>query len=395
MVKSSPLPLLLGSVIALVVVSYFAFVYQPGPLNTPPSAATELTSDYVDPATCSGCHADIAASYAETGMAQAFYAATPEAMAHLGAETAFEHRKSGRSYEIVRHDDAYFMRRHETGPDGSPVNLFEKRIDYVMGSGNHARTYIHQYPNGKLIEMPVGWYSEKGGFLAMSPGFDASVPSDFRREIPFDCLGCHSGLSAPRGRTFKRSEDPLLPGDLAGGIGCQRCHGPGRNHIEAVADGEDSDTIRAAIFNPSHANRDRQVEVCMQCHLETTSRRLPYSVARSDRGPFSYRPDEPLEDFILHFDYPKGVHEDRFEIAHAAYRLRKSQCFLQSEMTCTTCHNPHGVVRGEAAKTHLTNVCKTCHADSALAPIPNHSSATDCQTCTCPNGAPTMSFTSS
>ena len=384
MAKSSPLPLLLGSVIALLVAGYLAFVYQGGPPNTPQSAATELTSDYVDPATCSGCHADIAASYAETGMAQAFYAATPQAMAHLGAETTFEHRKSGRSFQIVRHDDAYFMRRHETGPDGSPVNVFEKRIDYVMGSGNHARTYIHQYPNGKLIEMPVGWYSENDGFLAMSPGFDASVNADFRRELGFDCIGCHNGLSTVRDRTFKRSEDPLLTGDLSGGIGCQRCHGPGRNHVEAVASGADGDAIRQAIFNPSHASRDRQVEVCMQCHLETTSRRLPYSVARYDRGPFSYAPGEPLQDLILHFDYPKGVKEDRFEIAHAAYRLRKSSCFLNSEMTCTTCHNPHSVVRGEAAKTYFTSACKTCHADSALAQIPNHSNATDCQTCHMP-----------
>lgn len=383
MVKSSRLPLLMGGVVALVVAGYFAFVYQATPPNTPPSA-TELTSDYVPPETCAGCHADIAASYAETGMARAFYSATPEAMAHVGTKTSFEHRKSGRVYEIVQHDGAYFMRRHETGPNGAPINVFEKRIDYVMGSGNHARTYIHQYPNGKLIEMPVGWYAEKGGFLAMSPGFDAAVNADFRREISYDCLGCHNGLDALRGTEFTRSHDPLLPGDLSGGIGCQRCHGPGRAHVEAVAQGADAAAIQTAIFNPAHQNRDRQVEVCMQCHLETTSRRLPYSVARFDRDPFSYKPSEPLEDFILHFDYPKGVKDDRFEIAHAAYRLRKSECFLNSEMTCTTCHNPHGVVRGEAAKTHFTNACKTCHANNALAQIPNHANTTDCQTCHMP-----------
>ncbi|MDA0206436.1 MAG: hypothetical protein O2795_13955 [Acidobacteria bacterium] len=40
MAKSSPLPLLLGSVIALLVAGYLAFVYQGGPPNTPQSAAT-------------------------------------------------------------------------------------------------------------------------------------------------------------------------------------------------------------------------------------------------------------------------------------------------------------------------------------------------------------------
>jgi predicted CXXCH cytochrome family protein len=93
---------------------------------------------------------------------------------------------------------------------------------------------------------------------------------------------------------------------------------------------------------------------------------------------------EPLADFVLHFDYPEGVREDRFEITHAAYRLRKSECFLKSEMTCTTCHNPHGVERGQAARTHFTNVCKSCHSGDVLARIPNHAAAADCQSCHMP-----------
>lgn len=339
---------------------------------------------FVDPATCSGCHAEIAATFAETGMGRAFYAATPEAMQHLGSNTTFEHDKSGRNYEIFERDGVYYMQRHEVAADGSRANVFEKRIDYVMGSGNHARSYIHQYPNGKLIEMPVGWYAENGGFLAMSPGFDAEMHGGFRREISFDCIGCHNGFSPMELGADDRTGDPLLPGKLAEGIGCQRCHGPGKAHVEAVSNGRAAEEIRTAIFNPAHASRDIQMDTCMQCHLETTSRRLPYTVPRADRGAFSYRPGEPLAEFMLHFDYPEGVREDRFEIAHAAYGLRKSECFLSSEMTCTTCHDPHQTLRGEAAQTHFTDTCKSCHTDGALAQIPNHASATDCQSCHMP-----------
>ncbi|MDA0206435.1 MAG: tetratricopeptide repeat protein [Acidobacteria bacterium] len=53
-------------------------------------------------------------------------------------------------------------------------------------------------------------------------------------------------------------------------------------------------------------------------------------------------------------------------------------------MTCTTCHDPHNVASGEAARTRFTNVCKTCHADDALARIPDHAAATDCRTCHMP-----------
>jgi tetratricopeptide (TPR) repeat protein len=107
------------------------------------------------------------------------------------------------------------------------------------------------------------------------------------------------------------------------------------------------------------------MEVCLQCHLESTSRALPYAIRRFDRQPFSYRPQEPLTDFIVHFDFPAGQGpRDHFEIAHHGYRLRQSRCFLQSEgrMTCTTCHDPHAVRRGANA---FDASCVGCHAKVA------------------------------
>lgn len=102
----------------------------------------------------------------------------------------------------------------------------------------------------------------------------------------------------------------------------------------------------------------------MQCHLETTSRALPYSLVRHERGLFSYLPAEELSSYILHFDQAEGKSpQDRFEIAHAAYRLRKSACFVKSEsMTCTTCHDPHQVFRGNRAVQTYRAACLRCHA---------------------------------
>jgi len=79
---------------------------------------------------------------------------------------------------------------------------------------------------------------------------------------------------------------------------------------------------------------------------------------------FSYKPAEELSSYILHFDLAEGKGpEDRFEIAHAAYRLRKSACFAKSEsMTCTTCHDPHQAFRGNQAVEHYKAACMQCHA---------------------------------
>jgi predicted CXXCH cytochrome family protein len=127
----------------------------------------------------------------------------------------------------------------------------------------------------------------------------------------------------------------------------------------------------------------------MQCHLESTSARLPYSVRRFDRGVFSYRPGELLADYAIHFDRaPDSEHKERFEIVNQAYRLRQSACFLRSggAMTCTTCHDPHNAPRGEAATRHYVSVCQGCHEDAIrkLTAAGRHPYSNDCLGCHMP-----------
>ena len=107
----------------------------------------------------------------------------------------------------------------------------------MMGSGHHARTYLHRTPEDKLVEIPVGWYAEKGGFWAMSPGYDQPRHRGFRREISFPCMSCHNGYpEMPLGGDLP-GRDARFPGAIPEGIDCQRCHGPGRAHVEAVSNG--------------------------------------------------------------------------------------------------------------------------------------------------------------
>ncbi len=54
------------------------------------------------------------------------------------------------------------------------------------------RTYLHRNPDGTLLELPLAWYAEKGGYWAMNPGYDTADYPYARRQIAYDCMFCHN-----------------------------------------------------------------------------------------------------------------------------------------------------------------------------------------------------------
>jgi len=327
-------------------------------IGSPQRAMQASQSDYVDASVCTNCHRDIAETYRKTGMGRSFYIPTAanavEDYAH--ANTVF-HQPSGLRYTMIERNGEFFERRSEAGFDGKETNVMEERIDYVIGSGNHSRSYLHRAPDGQLIELPVSWYSENHGYWAMSPGYDRKGQTDFRRAITGECMFCHNGY--PEGDAgLERS---IFPQKLPHGIDCQRCHGPGRAHVQAAMSGHASpELVRSTIVNPGRLDRERQLELCMECHLKTSFHE-PNEERAFDRAAFSYRPGQPLEDFKLYFEPVGHENDNNFEIDHAAYRLRKSACFRNSQMTCLTCHDPHDIPRGQEAIAHYTEICLSCH----------------------------------
>jgi predicted CXXCH cytochrome family protein len=352
-----------------------------------------IAGDYVDSSECASCHPTIYETFQHSGMGRSFSRLGPVTIEDFKVKNTFYHAASDRHYTMVERGGRYFQRRQQSGPNGEPINVVEKEIDYVLGSGNHARTYLHIDEQKKLEELPVGWYAEKGGYWGMNPGYDRPDQPDFRRRITQECFFCHNAYPAIGKDSDRTGGDAAFPGKIPEGIDCQRCHGPGGAHIRATqAVNSTADQIRKSIVNPARLPSDRNLEICMQCHLESTSARLPYSVRRFDRGVFSYRPGEPLADYAIHFDRaPDSERKERFEIVNQAYRLRQSACFLRSggAMTCTTCHDPHSAPRGEEAeeaKQHYVSVCQGCHEDAIrkLVAAGRHPSSADCLGCHMP-----------
>jgi predicted CXXCH cytochrome family protein len=233
----------------------------------------------------------------------------------------------------------------------------------------------------------------------MSPGYDRPDHAGFSRQVFYRCIFCHNGYPAGLAVAGKPlgpgdyDDATVLPSELPEGIDCQRCHGAGDKHMAAARRGEGLAAVRAAIVNPARLTSERQLEICMQCHMETTQAPLPGSLKRFDRGVFSYRPGEPLADYIVYFDHAAGTgHDDKFELISAAYRMRKSACFTESggRMTCTACHDPHKVLSRDESRRRTDGVCKGCHEErvASLTRTGRHTAAEDCASCHMPKRRP-------
>ncbi len=122
-------------------------------------------------------------------------------------------------------------------------------------------------------------------------------------KVAYECMFWHNSYPRIPAGDERANSVPAYLDPIPEGIDCQRCHGPGGGHVRvAQAQGARQEDIRRTMVNPARLSGDRQMEVCMQCHLQTTSLRLPAAIRRFDRGPFSYHAGQPLSGFLLFFD---------------------------------------------------------------------------------------------
>jgi len=327
-------------------------------------ASLPAAAQYANPKLCAACHPGIAKTWRQNGMGRSFAAPRPEILIEdFTKNNSYYHPASDTFYQMLNRDGVLLQRRYQRGFEGKETNVDEKRIDYIVGSGNHMRTYVHRNADGTLLELPLAWYAEKGGYWAMNPGYDAPNYPYARRQIAYDCMFCHNAYPDTPSGHDRLGDRPVYAGNLPEGIDCQRCHGPGQRHVDVASmPGAKPAAIRAAVVNPARLDNDRQLEVCAQCHLKTTEFLLPHAIKRYERPDFSYKPGQPLASFVFSFD--EAPRNPRFETASAVSRMRASHCYLKSNgaLKCTTCHDPHDVRHGSEAMEHYDGVCRQCHA---------------------------------
>lgn len=346
-----------------------------------------INNGYAEPNSCASCHQAIAESYAQSAMAQTFGAVTSAQQFPELKNGSFNHTASGEQLTIYTQNNQPVLKRQLTGQEAA----LTAPIHYWFGSGKHARSFISRTRADELIELPLTWYAEENGHWAMSPGYDRPDHAGFSRKLTYRCMSCHNSFLQLPNPTWEAGT--RFPAQLPAGIDCQRCHGPGQAHLDAARQGWPTAQVRKAIVNPARLAPERQMEVCLQCHLETTTLKLPATILQAGRAVFSYRPGEPLEEYILHFDRAAtNKPAARFEFASAAYQLRKSACFVQSRgaLTCTTCHNPHEPADTPAAQQRYITACQNCHQATLpkLIAARRHTTEQNCASCHLPKRHP-------
>jgi hypothetical protein len=283
---------------------------------------------------CRPCHSEIADAYARTGMAQSSGPVAQVAPAEFTA--------AGQRYRIAGN-------RLIFGQGSAPMR-------YFIGSQSRGRTYLTER-EGFLFELPVTYYVHTGSWDA-SPGYEKNSEVRLDRPIDRGCLFCHASQVRFVAGTQNRYADPPFADN---GIGCERCHGPGGEHIQNPA--------AAPMVNPAKLDAERRDSVCAQCHLSGVSR-----VERPGRRFTDFRAGERIAGYATYFTWD-AAHQNLKVTSHVE-RLAASACKRAAGDTlwCGTCHQPHtGANRTQAA-------CLGCHSDA-------HRQEENCAGCHMPKSA--------
>jgi hypothetical protein len=246
-------------------------------------------------------------------------------------------------------------------------------LKYAIGSGAVGRSYITAI-EGFLVQAPISYFSSAARW-DLSPGFAGRSSIDIARPIEEPCLQCHA--TAPRlvAGTQNKYVDPPF---LEAGVGCERCHGPGRRHIEAIK----SNASGRAIVNPVKLDPARRDSVCLQCHLTGAAK-----VARYGTSAFAYQPGQRLSDHLSVFVWSSANAVPRAATDHAE-QLAASKCRQASgdRLWCGSCHDPHSEPPVSERAAFYRKSCLSCHPLSDCKETEKARAAKndDCRTCHMP-----------
>jgi len=309
---------------------------QPQPARDP---LAREPAPYVGTERCAGCHASIALSQRATHHARTFWAGAALDRLPLPEGPVPDPANSAVLHTFRRDHEAPTV---ETRVDGQ---IYRAVLAYAFGSGDRGLTPVGRDESGAWYELRMSRYADGQAWdvttghelapKAPSQWLGLALSGDEQRR----CVDCHT--TAPRAA---RADAGALAGEP--GIGCERCHGPGGNHVRAIAAG----LTDLAIARPKLVSGERIVRLCGRCHSPRGR-----AVSSSDPGSIRFQ----------------------------ATTLTWSVCYTQShgKLDCVTCHDPHRNAETRAA--YYEAKCLDCHGGAAKTRCPVNP-ARDCIGCHMP-----------
>jgi tetratricopeptide (TPR) repeat protein len=331
---------------------------EPDPIEIPKNPG------YLGPQSCAPCHAERYAEFTTTSHFRACRKPDdgPMPTGFEPGRNRFQSSDGELQFEMTRSGREFYQNVQKFG---SSEPRTTHRVDLVYGA-NKADEVFFSWRDDRINEMMAVWLHPLNCWAHTS--YDRNGSGSFARETTPRCLECHNTWIAHVPGTINEYK----PEGAVLGVSCERCHGPGREHVEfhrlhaAAKKGH-------AIGHPGRLDRERRIEVCTQCHGNSTKARGPA---------FAYRPGEPLE---RHYRTAATRHPEDDHVANQIKYLRQSHCFQKTDtMTCVTCHDPHRPHEADPATNQKS--CLQCHQPAACTDRPNLPAAVrdDCVRCHMP-----------
>jgi len=239
-------------------------------------------------------------------------------------------------FQVFRSGNDLYQSENEVDSQGNTTGHSTYKLEYAIGSGTRGFGFVVRRDN-RLVEAPLSFYTKTGKW-DLSPGYDQAEPG-FERFITAECVACHSGRSQPVPNRLAMYLDPPF---LELAIGCENCHGPGRQHVNSAG--------KAPLVNPARLAPRQSEAICLKCHQS----------------------NEVLADSDL--------------LAHGA-SMKLSRCFEASngKLTCITCHDPHVPISDAARPIFFRARCLSCHTDASCSlPKQQRGAVDDCSGCHMP-----------
>jgi hypothetical protein len=232
------------------------------------SAHGAAGSPYAGAAACATCHADQQRKWSQSRHSKMVQPATEAG--EKGDFTRGRIQLRGDSYQVGQRHGGYYIT--ESYLTGKPQ---EHHVDYTLGN-RRIQHYLTTLADGRVIVLPPSWDLLRKDWFHNLDIADPDEVSGVQVQVwNKGCYGCHVSQEE---KNYDSVKGEYRTAWLDFGTNCERCHGPGAEHVAHYSAAKSSPKSPASPppNRPESPARDivlqtrldarRNTMVCAQCH---------------------------------------------------------------------------------------------------------------------------------